>query len=105
MSLLAGAFVLVAAFVTATVSGVLGMAGGLLLMGALLLVLPTATAFVVHVEPSTSPISVTARVSSSANAAPSAKKFHVDGRRKLTRGASSQTSAVAAASVRSRTSR
>ena len=36
------------ALVTATVSGVLGMAGGLLLMGVLLLVLPTATAFVVH---------------------------------------------------------
>ena len=48
MSLLAGAFVLVAAFVTATVSGVLGMAGGLLLMGALLLVLPATTAFVAH---------------------------------------------------------
>ncbi len=48
MSLLAGAFVVVAAFVTATVSGVLGMAGGLLLMGALLLVLPAATAFVAH---------------------------------------------------------
>lgn len=48
MTLLAGAFVVLAAFVTATVSGVLGMAGGLLLMGALLLVLPAATAFVVH---------------------------------------------------------
>ena len=48
MTLLAGAFVLLAAFVTATVSGVLGMAGGLLLMGALLLVLPATTAFVVH---------------------------------------------------------
>ena len=48
MSLLAGGFVLLAAFVTATVSGVLGMAGGLLLMGALLLVLPAATAFVAH---------------------------------------------------------
>ena len=48
MSLLAGAFVVVAAFVTATVSGVLGMAGGLLLMGALLLVLPATTAFVAH---------------------------------------------------------
>ena len=48
MSLAAGAFVLLAALVTATVSGVLGMAGGLLLMGALLLVLPAATAFVVH---------------------------------------------------------
>ena len=48
MSLLAGLFVALAAFVTATVSGVLGMAGGLLLMGALLLVLPAAVAFVVH---------------------------------------------------------
>ncbi len=48
MSLLAGGFVVVAAFVTATVSGVLGMAGGLLLMGALLLVLPATTAFVAH---------------------------------------------------------
>ena len=48
MTLLASAFVLVAAFVTATVSGVLGMAGGLLLMGALLLVLPATTAFVAH---------------------------------------------------------
>jgi uncharacterized membrane protein YfcA len=48
MSLLAGAFVLLATFATAVVSGVLGMAGGLLLMGALLLVLPVAVAFVVH---------------------------------------------------------
>jgi len=48
VSLLAGAFVVLAAFVTATVSGVLGMAGGLLLLGALLLVLPVAVAFVVH---------------------------------------------------------
>ena len=48
MSFAAASFVLVAAFVTATVSGVLGMAGGLLLMGALLLVLPAAVAFVVH---------------------------------------------------------
>ena len=48
MTVAAAAFVLVAALVTATVSGVLGMAGGLLLMGALLLVLPATTAFVVH---------------------------------------------------------
>ena len=48
MSLLAGAFVVLAAFVTAAVSGVLGMAGGLLLLGVLLLVLPVAVAFVVH---------------------------------------------------------
>ena len=48
MSLVAGAFVVLAAFVTSAVSGVLGMAGGLLLLGALLLVLPVAVAFVVH---------------------------------------------------------
>ena len=48
MTLAAGALVLVAVLVTATLSGVLGMAGGLLLMGVLLLVLPTAVAFVVH---------------------------------------------------------
>ena len=48
MTLLAGAFLVLAAFVTATISGVLGMAGGLLLLGALLLVLPVAVAFVVH---------------------------------------------------------
>ena len=48
MSLAAGALVLVAVLLTATLSGVLGMAGGLLLMGVLLLVLPTAVAFVVH---------------------------------------------------------
>ena len=48
MSLLAAAFLVAAAFVTAAVSGLLGMAGGLMLMGALLLVLPAATAFVVH---------------------------------------------------------
>jgi uncharacterized membrane protein YfcA len=48
VSLAAAAVLLVAAFVTATVSGVLGMAGGLLLMGVLLLVLPAAVAFVVH---------------------------------------------------------
>ncbi len=48
MTLSAALLLLGAVLVTATVSGVLGMAGGLLLMGALLLVLPTATAFVVH---------------------------------------------------------
>lgn len=48
MSLAAAAFVLLAALITAAVSGVLGMAGGLLLMGALLLVLPATVAFVVH---------------------------------------------------------
>ena len=40
--------IVVAAFLTAAVSGVLGMAGGLLLLGVLLLVLPVAVAFVVH---------------------------------------------------------
>lgn len=40
--------IVVAAFLTAAVSGVLGMAGGLLLLGVLLLVLPIAVAFVVH---------------------------------------------------------
>lgn len=48
MTLLTGAVVLLTALVTATVSGVLGMAGGLLLMGVLLLVLPVPVAFVVH---------------------------------------------------------
>lgn len=48
MTLLAAAVVVAAAFLTAAVSGVLGMAGGLLLMGVLLLVLPPALAFVVH---------------------------------------------------------
>lgn len=48
MSVAAAAVVLLAALLTAAVSGVLGMAGGLLLMGVLLLVLPAAVAFVVH---------------------------------------------------------
>jgi uncharacterized membrane protein YfcA len=42
------AFILVATFVTAFISGVFGMAGGLILMGALALVLPVAAAMVVH---------------------------------------------------------
>ncbi|MAC90862.1 sulfite exporter TauE/SafE family protein [Maricaulis sp.] len=41
-------FILVATFVTAFISGVFGMAGGLILMGALALVLPVAAAMVVH---------------------------------------------------------
>jgi uncharacterized membrane protein YfcA len=41
-------FIIVMAFVTATLSGVFGMAGGLLLMGALALVLPVQAAFVTH---------------------------------------------------------
>lgn len=42
------AFILFATFVTAFISGVFGMAGGLILMGALALVLPVASAMVVH---------------------------------------------------------
>lgn len=48
MTLLTGALVVAAAFVTATLSGVFGMAGGLLLMGALALLLPVQAAFVTH---------------------------------------------------------
>jgi uncharacterized membrane protein YfcA len=48
MSHLAAIFVIVMAFVTATLSGVFGMAGGLVLMGALALVLPVQAAFVTH---------------------------------------------------------
>jgi uncharacterized membrane protein YfcA len=48
MTYLIGAFVVAAAFVTATLSGIFGMAGGLLLMGALALVLPVQAAFVAH---------------------------------------------------------
>lgn len=48
MTLLVAAFVILTAFVTATISGVFGMAGGLMLMGALALVLPVQAAFVAH---------------------------------------------------------
>lgn len=48
MTFLTGAFVGAAAFVTATLSGVFGMAGGLLLMGCLAVVLPVQAAFVTH---------------------------------------------------------
>jgi uncharacterized membrane protein YfcA len=48
MSLATGGFIIVMAFVTATLSGVFGMAGGLVLMGALALVLPVSAAFVTH---------------------------------------------------------
>lgn len=41
-------FVLVTALATSTLSGVFGMAGGLVLMGALALVLPVGAAFVAH---------------------------------------------------------
>ena len=48
MNLTAALFVVCMAFVTATLSGVFGMAGGLMLMGALALVLPVQAAFVSH---------------------------------------------------------
>jgi uncharacterized membrane protein YfcA len=48
MNLIAALFVVCMAFVTATLSGVFGMAGGLVLMGALALVLPVQAAFVTH---------------------------------------------------------
>ncbi|WP_374574214.1 TSUP family transporter [Phenylobacterium sp.] len=48
MSLAVAAFLWLTAFVTATLSGVFGMAGGLVLMGALALVLPVSVAFVTH---------------------------------------------------------
>ena len=41
-------FLVVASFLTATLSGIFGMAGGLVLMGALALVLPVSAAFVTH---------------------------------------------------------
>jgi uncharacterized membrane protein YfcA len=43
-----GAFLIVTAFFTAFLSGILGMAGGLVLMGALALVMPVSAAFVTH---------------------------------------------------------
>ncbi len=48
MTFPAAAFVVGMAFLTATLSGVFGMAGGLVLMGALALVLPVQAAFVTH---------------------------------------------------------
>jgi uncharacterized membrane protein YfcA len=48
MSLAAAIFLIVAAFVTAAISGVFGMAGGLMLKGALALVLPVSATFVAH---------------------------------------------------------
>ena len=48
MSLVSAVFVICLAFVTATLSGVFGMAGGLILMGGLALVLPVSAAFVTH---------------------------------------------------------
>ena len=43
-----GALIIVAAALTALLSGIFGMAGGLLLMGALALLLPVSAAFVTH---------------------------------------------------------
>lgn len=48
MSLIPALFIVFLAFVTATLSGIFGMAGGLVLMGGLALVLPVAAAFVTH---------------------------------------------------------
>jgi uncharacterized membrane protein YfcA len=48
LTLPAALFVICMAFVTAMLSGVFGMAGGLVLMGALALVLPVQAAFVTH---------------------------------------------------------
>lgn len=42
------AFLIFTAFLTATLSGIFGMAGGLVLMGALAFVLPVSAAFVTH---------------------------------------------------------
>jgi len=43
-----GLLIILTAFVTAFLSGILGMAGGLVLMGALALLLPVSAAFVTH---------------------------------------------------------
>ena len=48
MSLYAAAFLIATAFVTAALSGVFGMAGGLMLKGAIALVLPVSATFVTH---------------------------------------------------------
>jgi len=48
MSFLTGAFIIGSALITAAISGVFGMAGGLLLKGALALVLPVSATFVCH---------------------------------------------------------
>lgn len=48
MTLPVGLFIIVSAFVTAAISGVFGMAGGLMLKGALALVLPVSATFVAH---------------------------------------------------------
>ena len=46
MSMVSALFIVVMAFITATLSGVFGMAGGLVLMGGLAVVLPVSAAFV-----------------------------------------------------------
>ena len=48
MSFAAASFLIAAAFVTAGISGVFGMAGGLMLKGAIALVLPVSATFVTH---------------------------------------------------------
>lgn len=48
MSLYPAFFLIAAAFVTAAISGVFGMAGGLMLKGAIALVLPVSATFVTH---------------------------------------------------------
>ena len=48
MSLYASVFLIAAAFATAAISGVFGMAGGLMLKGAIALVLPVSATFVTH---------------------------------------------------------
>ena len=48
MNALIAAFVLAAVLITSAISGVFGMAGGLMLMGALALVLPVNTALALH---------------------------------------------------------
>lgn len=48
MSIWVGAALLAAVFVTSTISGIFGMAGGLILLGVLLLILPVGTAIAVQ---------------------------------------------------------
>jgi uncharacterized membrane protein YfcA len=48
MPLGTAAFLIATAFLTALLSGIFGMAGGLILMGALALILPVSAAFVTH---------------------------------------------------------
>lgn len=48
MSLVPALFIVAMAFITAAISGVFGMAGGLMLKGALALVLPVSATFVTH---------------------------------------------------------